>query len=219
MELSTPFLPLININMVSADGNKTIYQDKKELKKETTELVDKFCGGESQAFNRLVLLYQNKIFNLAFNYVKNQEEAKDLTQDIFITAHRALPNLREHDKFSSWLYQIALNHCRNRYKKLKRQGYFTSQSLDSSDIPLQLSASRSPEKDYERRQLIAMVRTTIAQMNESEKEIILLRDIQGLSYEEISKILSVPLGTVKSKLNRARLALKKRLQSVKNKLL
>lgn len=218
MELSSPILSLINISMVFTNDNETVYRDKKELKKETEKLVNAFCGGERQAFNRLVLIYQNKIYNLAFNYVKNQEEAKDLTQDIFITAHRALPNLREHNKFSSWLYQIALNHCRNRYKKLKRQGYFTSQSLDSSEIPLQLSVTDSPEKSYERQQLIAMVRTTIAQMNETEKEIILLRDIQGLSYEEISKILSVPLGTVKSKLNRARHALKDRLLSARKNL-
>jgi RNA polymerase sigma-70 factor (ECF subfamily) len=218
MELSSPILSLINISMVFTNDNETVYRDKEELKKETEKLVNAFCGGERQAFNRLVLLYQNKIYNLAFNYVKNQEEAKDLTQDVFITAHRALPNLREHNKFSSWLYQIALNHCRNRYKKLKRQGYFTSQSLDSSEIPLQLSVTDSPEKSLERQQLIAMVRTTIAQMNETEKEIILLRDIQGLSYEEISKILSVPLGTVKSKLNRARIALKDRLLSVRENL-
>jgi RNA polymerase sigma-70 factor (ECF subfamily) len=218
MELSSPILSLINISMVFTNDNETVYRDKEELKKETEKLVNAFCGGERQAFNRLVLLYQNKIYNLAFNYVKNQEEAKDLPQDVFITAHRALPNLREHNKFSSWLYQIALNHCRNRYKKLKRQGYFTSQSLDSSEIPLQLSVTDSPEKSLERQQLIAMVRTTIAQMNETEKEIILLRDIQGLSYEEISKILSVPLGTVKSKLNRARIALKDRLLSVRENL-
>ena len=218
MELSSLFLSLINISIMAESNSETVYQNKEELQQETKELVDAFCAGDHQAFNRLVLLYQNKIYNLAFNYVKNQEEAKDLTQDIFIIAHRALPGLREHDKFFSWLYQVGLNQCRNRYKKLRRQGFFTSQSLDSTDNYLQLSSSGSPEKDYERQQLIATVRATIAEMNETEKEIIILRDIQGLSYGEISKILSVPLGTVKSKLNRARLALKNRLKSVKENL-
>ncbi len=218
MELSALFISLINNCMVLGPGGATVYRNKDELKEETSELVGAFCNGDHQAFNRLVLLYQNKIYNLAFNYVRNQEEAKDLTQDIFITVHRALPNLREHDKFSSWLYQVALNHCRNRYKKLRNSGYFTSQSLDNPEAPIYLSSVDSPEKDYERQQLINMVRATIAEMNDTEKEIIILRDIQGLSYEEISGIIKAPLGTVKSKLNRARLALKDRLSSVRRNL-
>lgn len=200
--------------MITKPVIKSLANGKTDLKTETTELVQAFCNGDVQAFNRLVLLYQDKMLNLSFNYVKNQEEAKDLAQEIFITAHRALPSLRDQTKFSSWLYQIGLNHCRNRYKKLKRQGYFTSRSIDDLDHPLHMKGADSPEKELERRDIIQMVRTAISEMNEAEKEILLLRDIQELAYDEISVILDIPLGTVKSKLNRARLALKKRLKAV-----
>jgi RNA polymerase sigma-70 factor (ECF subfamily) len=183
-----------------------------ELKTDTEQLVQDFLDGDAQAFNRLVMLYQTKIYNLALNYVKNQEEAKDLAQDIFVTVYRSLPKLREKEKFTSWLYQIAINHCRNRYKKLSRRGYFNNISLDDEESFLQIAGDEGPEKLLQRKNTINLVRSTIDAMPEAEKEIILLRDIQELAYEEISAILDIPLGTVKSKLNRARTSLKDRLK-------
>jgi len=91
---------------------------KEKLRQETAELVKAVRKGDSQRFNRLVILYQTGIYNLALNYLKLPEEAKDITQDIFITAYRSLSRLRDDSKFSAWLYQIAVNHCRNRLKKL-----------------------------------------------------------------------------------------------------
>jgi RNA polymerase sigma-70 factor (ECF subfamily) len=183
-----------------------------ELKTDIEQLVQDFLNGDAQAFNRLVMLYQTKIYNLALNYVKNQEEAKDLAQDIFVTVYRSLPKLREKEKFTSWLYQIAINHCRNRYKKLRRRGYFNNISLDDEESFLQIPGDEGPEKLLQRKNTINLVRSTIDSMPEAEKEIILLRDIQELAYEEISAILDIPLGTVKSKLNRARTSLKDRLK-------
>jgi RNA polymerase sigma-70 factor (ECF subfamily) len=186
--------------------------NKDESKTDTEQLVQDFLDGDAQAFNRLVLLYQTKIYNLALNYVKSPEEAKDLAQDIFVTVYRSLPKLREKEKFSSWLYQIAINHCRNRYKKLSRRGYFSNISLDDEESFLQIAGDEGPEKILQRQNTINLVRSTIDSMAEAEKEIILLRDIQELAYEEISEILHIPLGTVKSKLNRARTSLKDRLK-------
>ncbi len=188
--------------------------NKEELKKETTELVNAFLDGDVQAYNRLVFLYQTKIYNLAFNYVKSSEEAKDVAQDIFVTAYKALPKLREKSKFSSWLYQIAVNHCRNRYKKLSRQGYFSNRSIDDPDSYIQLGTDNNPENDLQKQDTIKLVRAGIASLGEAEKEILLLRDLQELSYDEISTILNIPLGTVKSKLNRARSSLKDRLKKI-----
>ena len=112
------------------------------------------------------------------------------------------------------LFQVAINHCRNRYKRLKNRGYFSSHSIDDPDTSIQLSSGDYPEKDLERNNMINLVRSEIAAMAPAEKEILLLRDIQELSYEEISAVLNVPLGTVKSKLNRARSTLKNRLQKI-----
>jgi RNA polymerase sigma-70 factor, ECF subfamily len=188
--------------------------NKDELKTDTNILVQDFLDGDAQAFNRLVLLYQTKIYNLALGYVKSPEEAKDLAQDIFVTVYRSLPKLREIEKFTSWLYQIAINHCRNRYKKLNRRGYFSNISLDDEESYLQLPGDEGPEKLLQRQNTINIVRSTIDAMADAEREIIQLRDIQGLAYEEISTILDIPLGTVKSKLNRARSALKDRLKKI-----
>jgi RNA polymerase sigma-70 factor (ECF subfamily) len=189
--------------------------NKQELAEEITELVKAFRQGDEQAFNRLVFLFQTKIYNLCLNYVKAPEEAKDLAQDIFVTAYRALPKLREEKKFAAWLYQIAVNHCRNRYKRLSRRGFFSNRSLDDPDTYLQVTGDESPEKHLEKDNVIQLVRNTINSLGEAEREILILRDLQELSYDEISTILDIPLGTVKSKLNRARSSLKDRLKKIK----
>jgi RNA polymerase sigma-70 factor (ECF subfamily) len=184
------------------------------LKDEAAELVHAFRQGDAKAFNRLVELYQSKVYNLAYSYVKDQEEAKDLTQDIFVTVYRSLSALKDPAKFSSWLYQTALNHCRNRYRRLQRRGFFETQSLNDEEHPLQLASNELLEKTIEEQETTDILLAELAKMSETEKEILILRDLQGLSYEEISKTLQIPLGTVKSKLNRARLALKHRLRSL-----
>ena len=186
--------------------------NKKKLRQETTELVKALRKGDSQSFNRLVMLYQSNIYNLALNYLKVPEEAKDITQDIFVTVYRSLSTLRDDSKFSAWLYQIATNHCRNRLKKLQKRGFFTSRSIDDPDQPIHLSNDDSPEKQIEQEDRSRIVRTAIAAMPEAEKEVLIMRDLQEMTYEEISEVLGVPLGTVKSKLNRARNALKNKIK-------
>ncbi len=208
MELFFLIAPLLLITAFSVNTQG----DGDEGPDETTILVRAVLAGDKQAFNRLVILYQSRIYNLAFNYVKNDEEAKDLAQDVFVTAYKALPKLRDDTKFGAWLYQIGLNHCRNRYKRLKRRGYFTNKSLDDDESSLQLAGGETPEKELEQQRTIKLVRDTIATMNDSEKEIIMLRDLQGMPYDEISEILDIPLGTVKSKLSRARTSLKNKLK-------
>jgi len=179
---------------------------------ETTELVHAWRRGDQQAFNRLVGLYQAKMYNLALGYVKQEDEAKDLTQDVFVTVFRQIDKLNDESKFAAWLYQLAINHCRNRYKKLQRRGFFSNLSIDDPDTGINLSAGASPEEILEQDNTSRLVRKAIASLPPAEKEIVLLRDLQELSYEEISEILDIPMGTVKSKLNRARLALKNRLK-------
>jgi RNA polymerase sigma-70 factor (ECF subfamily) len=208
MELFFLLAPLLLITAFSLNGQGL----SEEGPDETTTLVRAVRQGDKQAFNRLVLLYQSRIYNLAFNYVKNDEEAKDLAQDIFVTAYKALDKLRDDTKFGAWLYQIGLNHCRNRYKRLKRRGYFTNKSLDDENETLQLAGGETPEHELEQQRTITMVRDTIDTMSAGEKEILMLRDLQGMPYEEISEILDIPLGTVKSKLSRARTSLKNKLK-------
>ena len=212
MELFSLTACLMVIAVLLNSSPRHVQQNGDRLS-ETVELVLACQAGDRQAFNRLVLLYQTRIYNLALNYVKTPEEAKDLTQDIFVTAYRSLPSLREAQKFSAWLNQVALNHCRNRYRKLQRRGYFTSTSTDDIIVP-ELLSTDNPEQNLERYERIQLVRTAIASLPETEKEILVLRDLQDLTYEEISETLELPLGTVKSKLNRARHALKNKIKHI-----
>lgn len=181
---------------------------------ETTELVRAMRHGDQQAFNKLVMLYQEKIYNIALGYVKQEDEAKDLAQDIFITVYQKIDKLRDDNKFNGWIYQIAFNHCRNRYKKLSRRGFFRSQPVDDPNSGFTLTSESTPEKDLEKQRTNQMVRQAIIALPPAEKEIIMLRDIQEFSYDEVSAILDIPLGTVKSKLNRARISLKNRLKKL-----
>lgn len=183
-------------------------------REKTTLLVRRFRAGDKKAFDELVLLYQTKIYNLTLNYVKQTEEARDLTQDIFVTVFKALPTLNDDSKFVAWMYQIAVNHCRNRYKRLSRRGFFNSVSVDDPETPLHLESDDHPARSTEQKDILRVLRGAIDTMNHSEREILHLRDVQGLAYEEISAMLDIPLGTVKSKLNRARSGLKDKLKSI-----
>jgi len=186
--------------------------EKEELCLKTSKLIKAQRGGDSQAFNRLVMLYQTRIYNLALNYLRVPEEAKDITQDIFVTVYRSISTLKDDSKFLAWLYQIAVNHCRNRLKMLQRRGFFTSNSIDDPEHPIHLSSVDSPERQIEKTDRIRTVRAAIAAMPDAEKEVLIMRDLQEMTYEEISEVLAVPLGTVKSKLNRARTALKNNIK-------
>jgi RNA polymerase sigma-70 factor, ECF subfamily len=182
------------------------------LDKNDIRLVAALKNGEQRAFQDLVQKYQVRIYNLALNFVKDSEEAKDITQDVFVKIFRSIDRLNDPAKFYSWLYQIALNHCRNRYNQMQRKGFFNSFSFDDMNESISLADNESPEKVFEQKKSDGIVRDCIASLKESEREIIILRDLQELSYEEISNILSLPKGTVKSKLNRARLSLKNKLK-------
>lgn len=174
--------------------------------------VEKCRAGDRQAFNTLVRLFQGRTYTLAFNYLKDREEAKDVTQDIFVTVYRTIHTLQDSSKFAAWLYQLSLNHCRNRYRQLVRRGFYNTSSIDDPDSPIQLTTGETPEGILEQQDLRSVILEAMAGMSETENEILILRDIQGLSYETIGELLDVPLGTVKSRINRARSVLKDRLQ-------
>ena len=212
MELFFLVACLLGINLLIHNPGQS--KAREDLREKTRNLVRSFRAGQKDAFDHLVELYQNKIYTLALNYVKQTEEARDLTQDIFVTVFRALPTLKDDSKFSPWLYQIAVNHCRNRYKKLQRRGFFSSYSLDDPESPLQVESADKPDDLVERKDIMKVILDTMDTMTETEKEILSLRDIQDLAYDEISNILDIPLGTVKSKLNRARNSLKNKLKNI-----
>jgi RNA polymerase sigma-70 factor (ECF subfamily) len=149
----------------------------------------------------------------------NFEEAKDLAQEVFISVFESIKDLKEEIKFDAWLTQITLNHCRNRWKYLKRRQYFNSESLDDpietedGNIPKALiDPSESPETLFEKKSIQEFIQRGLLELKEDQRELLVLRDLQGFSYGEMGELLGLPEGTIKSKLHRARMELKEVLE-------
>jgi RNA polymerase sigma-70 factor (ECF subfamily) len=183
------------------------------------EVIESCKVGDEKAFSEIVLTYQKRVFNIAYRMLGNKEEAKDLAQEVFLSVFESIKDLREEVKFEPWLTQITLNHCRNRWKYLKRRKYFNSDSLDEpvggddGSMPRQIyDPLDNPEVLCEKKMIQQWIQRGLLKLKEEQRELIVLRDLQGLSYEEIGKLFSLPEGTVKSKIHRARMDLKEILE-------
>jgi RNA polymerase sigma-70 factor (ECF subfamily) len=183
------------------------------------DVIESCKAGDQRAFAEIVLQSQKKVFNIAYRMLGNSEEAKDLAQEVFVSVFNSIKDLRDEIKFDSWLTRITLNHCRNRWKHLKRRQYFNSDSLDDpvemeeGDVPRAVyDPSDNPETLYEKKMIQELVQEGLQKLKEDQRELLVLRDLQGFSYEEICELLSLPEGTVKSKLHRARMDLKQVLE-------
>lgn len=170
-------------------------------------LLSRLRRGDRQAFEHLVTSHQDRIFDFCVRMLGDREESSDVVQEIFVSVHQHLSRFRMDSKLSTWLFRIAKNHCLNRIKYLRRRGRGRSEELgDVSELALQESVGPTPKPDD---QLQAehdrqVVRSAIAQLDEDQRMLVALRDIEGLSYEEIMEITELPEGTVKSRLHRAR---------------
>jgi len=194
-------------------------ESKPRIEDPDWELIKRFLEGDEGAFNRLVLSYQNRVYGLCYRITGNLDEAEEVAQEIFITVYKSLKNFRGESRFSTWLYRITVNHCKNRMKYLGRRGYYTSESYDQ---PLEVEdgeVSRQIEAEgmdalgiLEQKETQRLVQAKISELDEEHREVILLRDMEGLSYEEIAEILGLREGTVKSRIHRARLELKGKLE-------
>jgi RNA polymerase sigma-70 factor, ECF subfamily len=185
------------------------------------EVIENCKAGSKEAFGEIVLTYQKKIFNIAYRMLGNREEAKDLAQEVFLSAFESIKGLREDAKFEAWLKQITVNQCRNRWKFLKRRKTFNAESLDDrietedGDMPRQIhDPSDNPEIVWEKKMIRQWIQRGLLKLKEEQRELIVLRDLQEISYEEIGGLLSLPEGTVKSKLHRARMELKEVLEKM-----
>ena len=183
------------------------------------EVIESCKAGDEKAFTEIVLHSQKKVFNIAYRMLGNLEEAKDLAQEVFISVFESIKDLKEEIKFDAWLTQITLNHCRNRWKYLKRRRYFNSDSLDDpieteeGSMPRALvDPSGNPETLYEKKSIQQFIQGGLLKLKEDQRELIVLRDLQGFSYEEMGGLLGLPEGTIKSKLHRARMDLKEILE-------
>jgi RNA polymerase sigma-70 factor (ECF subfamily) len=176
---------------------------------EDTDLVNAFLAGESRSFDVLVERYQTRLLNFVYRIVGDRERAEDLVQEVFIRVYRHLARFDRSRKFSTWIYTIASNLGKNELRNRSRNPLvlFTSitQGWEDDERPLEFEdPSSRPDDLFRKRQVKEMVEQSVAKLPEHHKEVFVLREIEGRSYEEIAEITHCNLGTVKSRLNRAR---------------
>ena len=181
-------------------------------------LLRKLHERDEEAFREIVELYRNRVYNLSYRMLGNREEAEDISQEVFITIFKSVDTFRGDSKLSTWLYRIAANHCKNRIKYLARrhdrsQDQYDEEVLRERAAGALTSPSQAPAPDQhlEGVELEQLMQSAIAALDEDHRLLVVLRDIEELSYEEICGITSLPEGTVKSRLHRARMALRKKM--------
>ncbi len=178
------------------------------------ELVARVQRGEKKAFDLLVLKYQQKVANIVSRYIRDPHESLDVTQEAFIKAYRALPNFRGDSAFYTWLYRIAINTAKNHLVSLGRRppgsdvDAETAEQIDSGE---RLKDRESPESIALTEEIAHTVRKAIDALPDELKTAITLRELEGMSYEEIAEAMDCPIGTVRSRIFRAREAIDAKL--------
>ncbi|MDA9920375.1 RNA polymerase sigma factor RpoE [bacterium] len=179
------------------------------------KLVKRAKKGDSRAFDLLVLKYQGRVAQLVSRYVSDAAEVEDVTQEAFIKAYRALPKFRGDSAFYTWLYRIAANAAKNHLVALSRRPT-TDLALDDSEsyeVPGRLKDNESPDEVIMGQQLEAVISQAIDVLPLELKAALTLREFEGLSYDEIAEVLECPIGTVRSRIFRAREAIDQKVAS------
>ena len=179
-------------------------------------LVERAQKGDSRAFELLVSKYQRRLTRLVFRFIKDEHEVNDVAQEAFIKAYRALPNFRGDSAFYTWLYRIAINTAKNFLVVNGRQpviqGSLATDEGELLDLTEQMPDYRTPETDLLNREIIQTVDAAVAGLPEELRQAITLREMEGLSYEEIAQTMNCPIGTVRSRIFRAREVIAKELR-------
>jgi len=177
------------------------------------ELVAKSIGGDAESFNQLILRWERPIYALAYRVIGREEEARDVCQETFLRAFRALPGFKGQAKCSSWLYRIALNLCRDWIRRQRRAP--VSQMPEGID-PGELAAERGPVESIEelvsRRELSAVVEEAMASLPEEQRTAIILKEYHGMTFQEIAEMQGCPLSTVKTRLYQGLTVLRRQLE-------
>ncbi len=177
-------------------------------------LVDRVKKGDKKAFDELVRKYQKKVANLVARYIRDQAEVLDVTQEAFIKAYNALPNFRGESAFYTWLYRVAINTAKNHIAAAARRPPredVEAEVAEQSEIGFRLKEQDTPENLAMLDELARVLKDALEGLPEDLKAAISLREFEGLSYEEIAEVMDCPVGTVRSRIFRAREALDKKL--------
>jgi len=188
---------------------------------EDDEAVSRCKQGDLDAYEGLVEKYQKKMLNVAYRIVGSYEDACEIVQDAFVSAYKGIREFEGKSRFSTWLYAIVVNLSRNRLKQLRTLGHHEGLSMDDpvltdeGSLSVEVASDDPPvDERLEQEELQRKVRDCVRALDEEYREVVVLRDINGFSYSEIRDMLRIPEGTVKSRLSRAREALKDCLKKV-----
>lgn len=176
------------------------------------ELVNRAKKGDSEAFSVLVQRYENKIYNLAYRLVGNHADAGDLAQETFIKLYHSIHTYRGDASFATWLYRVATNVCRDELRRQQRQKKISlDEMIEQPGFALSSDNEQEmPEEVLEKKELQEQMQSFLLELSDEHRIVLIMREVQELSYEEIAAALDCSLGTVKSRLNRARQALKQK---------
>ncbi len=182
--------------------------DARTSREEDLELIRRAREGDTDAYDRLVLKYRDRIYALAYNMTSNRHDAEDLVQDAFVRAYRSLGKFRGQSSFYTWIYRIAVNRAINFLKKRKRR---QAPSLDDVDGGIErdpafveLSARITPRREVNLNELQKKLNEALQKLSEKHRTVVVLHDIQGIPHEQISRMVGVSEGTVRSRLFYAR---------------
>jgi RNA polymerase sigma-70 factor (ECF subfamily) len=181
-------------------------------------LLRRLRDRDERAFRELVQEHRDRVYNITFRMLGNRAEAEDVAQEVFITVFKTIDQFREESRFSTWLYRVAVNHCKNRIKYLARRHDRDRDQLDEATQGNGVNGTiggpvpSSPDRALAGAQMEKLLQDAIASLEDDQRIVVVLRDVEDLSIEEICEITGLPDGTVKSRLHRARLVLRKRLQ-------
>jgi len=184
---------------------------KKSSTVKERELIMRAKQGDEASFEALILSCKGKAYNIAYRYMRNEEDALDVMQESFIKIYRHLEKFNEQSQFDTWVYRIVVNACNDMLRKNKNKTINDTiyKNKDSEDVFIEI-ADKGPRPDeiLENKEKSKYILSCLEKTGHDHKEILILRDIQGFSYEQIAQILNCSMGTVKSRLSRARLKLK-----------
>lgn len=183
---------------------------------EDQALVKRVQDGDKQAFNLLVLKYQSRINHLVSRFLRNTADVEDVTQDAFIKAYKALKNFRGDSQFYTWMYRIAINTAKNHLVSSSRRrpagATLDAQEAEQYEGAYALQESATPDREIQAEEIKQTVNKAIAALPEDLRAAITLRELEGLNYEEIALVMDCPIGTVRSRIFRAREAIDKQLK-------
>ncbi len=179
-----------------------------------TKLLERAIQGDVESFEQLIKNYNRYAYNIAYRMMGNEEDAKDMSQEALIKAYKSIKKFKMESSFSTWLYRIVINTCKDELRKRKEATYSLDETFgEDNRLKHEIRDDKSdPILIYEKIELKANIENALNRLSDDGKSVVVLKDILGYSYDEIGEILQIPIGTVRSRLNRSRLALKEILR-------